>query len=155
MDLIEETTEDERNTIAKAFIKQQDKLKSMRVIVKVESDKLRDIEQSLKKVLQGLPTHKIPIQMSTVNDGMQMTLLLKTQHKPEYLSKSSLSSLLYKFFTEKFGNSQTEKAISDISQEACNFIWTSRESNEKSCVYISRPRKKRKRSATDLVKINV
>lgn len=157
-------TEQERNAVATAYMKQQHKLKTMKALVKVESDKLRDLEHSLKQVLQRVPTHKIPIHTSsTTNDDngtaievrIPMTLLLKTQNKPEYLSKKSLNYLLLKFFTAKFGSSQTEKAIGEISDEASTFIWTSRNSSEKLCVHVSVPRKKRKRAVTNEVELNI
>jgi hypothetical protein len=159
-----QSTAHERNALAEAYMEQQHKLTTMKSLVKLESDKLRNLEQSLKQVLQRMPTHKIPIQKSsTINDenGTQvqvkipMTLLLKMQNKPEYLSKKSLNTLLLKFFKEKFGSSQTEKAINEISQEASNFIWTSRKSSEKLCIHLSAPRKKRKRSANNVVELNV
>lgn len=159
-----EPSHQERNAAARAYIEQQHKLKTMKAQVKLENDKLRTLEQNLKLVLQRVPTHKIPIHTSSVvNDengtevqiSVPKTLLLKTQTVPEYLSKKSLNCLLFKFFTEKFGSSQTEQAISEISQQASTFVWTSRHSVNKTNIHISEPRKKRKRNATNQVELNL
>jgi hypothetical protein len=142
-------TEDERNNLIDRYLSQQNRLKSMRATVATESKKLKVIEVDLKNILLLVPSHKIQILLNNNNgseENSQATLVLKNVKKSEYLSRKSLGTLLLKYFTEKFQTDQTPVAISQFSQEATDFVWSSRNTVEQKSVHVVAQKNKRKRS---------
>ena len=139
------TSNDSIDHLVANMLLQKERVKVMKEAIATEQNKLSTIETSLKQKLASIPSSSYQLEL-TGGDGEDISnISLGTCRRREYLSKTTIKSLLHNFFQTKFGTQQTEEAIQEISSQASDFVWSNRNIITETDLKVKR--KKRRRSA--------